>query len=348
MIMKKSIALIMFISCVDVALAQDIIALRDGKSIDNITIVSVTDQTITYLENSDTLSIPYESAQAILYANGRYEEMKTQKIILTEDNSEDVNTIGVIRKTKEEELEEKRLQKEQKAREAEERKQAQKLALQQKKREEEERKQALEAEKAAALEQARFEQEQARLAKEREYQDGLIHRINANSWYYIDRYYTKKEIQSIIVTSCPDAQQYYNTAKKWVIGGWSGVGAGLAMVIVGSVLVPVGIDTGEPTGYWVDTYSYTNEWGYLTTVYGHYEYDYHSEDTFLQFTLPGIIFLTTGCAAVIASTTIACIGHHRMNNAYKVYNTSCANKQEPSLSFNIGPTRNGISLTMRF
>lgn len=52
-----------------------------------------------------------------------------------------------------------------------------------------------------------MEEEQARLAKEQEYQDGQIHRVSANSWYYIDKYYTKKEINSIILTECPDARQ---------------------------------------------------------------------------------------------------------------------------------------------
>lgn len=50
------------------------------------------------------------------------------------------------------------------------------------------------AAKAAALEKARMEEEQARLAKEQEYQDGQIHRVSANSWYYIDKYYTKKRL----------------------------------------------------------------------------------------------------------------------------------------------------------
>ncbi len=197
--------------------------------------------------------------------------------------------------------------------------------------------------------------EQARLDEERKLQDGQIHRLSSNSWYYIDKYYNKKDIQSIIVTDCPDAQQYYKKAKKWVVGGWSGVGAGLALLIAGSVMTPIGI-ANETQQYWVDGYSepwyYVDYWG-NTSIGGYneipgYYATRHNDDAFALL-ITGITCLTIGSAGIVTSLTIACIGHHRMNNSYKIYNSSCATKHEqPALSLNFAPTRNGLGMTLHF
>jgi len=185
-----------------------------------------------------------------------------------------------------------------------------------------------------------------------EYQDGQIHKLSSNQFYFEDRTYTKKEINSIVVGNCPDAEQYYKNAKKWVVGGWSGVAASTALIVVGSVLLPIGMDNenrGYSSSHWVDTYSYYDEYGYEVTVYGHYESDYgYGNNDGTGMAIAGACLLGVGCAGFVTSLAIACVGHHRMNNAFKVYNSSCANKKEPALSLNFGPTRNGIGLTLNF
>lgn len=188
-----------------------------------------------------------------------------------------------------------------------------------------------------------------------EYQDGEIHKLSANKFYFVDSIYSKKNINSLVVQNCPAAQDYYKNAKKWVVGGWSGVAGSVAMIIVGSVLMPIGSSQmNSPSSgksYWVDEYSYYDPYlSGMVTVLGHYEtnYDNSSYDSGYGMMASGITFLTVGCAGLATSLTIACIGHHRMNNAYKIYNKSCAEKKEPALSLNFGPTRNGIGMTLNF
>lgn len=156
-----------------------------------------------------------------------------------------------------------------------------------------------------------------------QYQDGLIHRLNAYSWYYIDSIYSKKDINSIIL-SCPDAKAQYQKGKKWVIGGWSTVGASITLVITGGILSGIGIEN-----YW---HSYNNI--NLSAV---------------ALDIAGISLMAASGGVFVAGLTVACIGHKRMNTAYNVYNTKCATKTEPALSFNFGTiSSNGIGFRMNF
>ena len=63
-------------SCAGLILAQDVIALKNGERIENVTVSSITDKTIIYLSEGNEVNIPRNSADAILYADGRYEEIK--------------------------------------------------------------------------------------------------------------------------------------------------------------------------------------------------------------------------------------------------------------------------------
>lgn len=167
-----------------------------------------------------------------------------------------------------------------------------------------------------------------------EYRDGLIHRLGANKYYYVDSLYSSKEIKSIIL-SCPDARRQYDNARKWIIGGWSGVFASAAMITAGSILTAIGVSNENQHVYVYD------EWGY-----GHYEWQYN--DDAYGMTVAGAVILSTGCAGVVSSFVIACIGHARMNNTCKIYNQSCASTNEPPMELSFGPTRNGIGLTFNF
>lgn len=309
--MKRTI--IILFALLPMLMQAGVIMKRSGERLEDVTIKSVTDSEIVYELNGQEVIIPKSEVSAILYDNGHYEEIKSHK-------AEAVEPVGAFVYDEQE---------------------AKRIAQEQKKLEAEEKRRQQAAEKAAALEKARAEEEQKRIAKEqarieeeRKLQDGQIHRINSNSWYYIDKYYSKKEITSIILTDCPDAQQYYKNAKKWAVGGWSGAGVGLAMTVVGGILVPIGI---ENENYW---------WRNSNLSYN--EIRNRGAQAFNSITLPGIIFLTVGSAGFVTSFTIACIGHHRMNNAYKIYNASCSGLQEPSLSLNFGPTSNGLGLTIMF
>lgn len=149
------------------------------------------------------------------------------------------------------------------------------------------------------------------------YKDGYIHHIKANEYYYVDQVYDKSQIQSIIVT-CPEAQTYYNDARKWMIAGWSGAGGSLALLIMGSAMMAAGDES-----------------------YG----DYIVKN---EVWTAGLPFMLLGVLGVPACVTIASIGHVRMNNAYKVFNTSCANKSEEVISLNLNTSPLGIGLALHF
>lgn len=142
-----------------------------------------------------------------------------------------------------------------------------------------------------------------------QYKDGLIHKLNSNSYYYIDSLYNCKSIQSVIL-SCSAAKTQYDNGKKWMVGGWSGFGASVGIFVAGAIMGALNDPVISPC--------------------------------------IGIPFMVIGAAGLATSLSIACVGHVRMNNAYKIYNEHCAVKKESVLSLNLGVTRNGIGLTMNF
>ena len=77
MIMKRLVTLIMIISCAGFCLAQDIIALKNGERIENVTVSNVTDTIISYIADGDEIVLQNDSINAILYADGRYVEITT-------------------------------------------------------------------------------------------------------------------------------------------------------------------------------------------------------------------------------------------------------------------------------
>ena len=78
--MKKLIALFISISCAGIILAQDIIALKNGERIENVTVSSITDSVIVYIADENSIQLPRNSVDAILYADGRYLEIKETNV----------------------------------------------------------------------------------------------------------------------------------------------------------------------------------------------------------------------------------------------------------------------------
>lgn len=74
--MKKFATLCLIISCAGNILAQDILSLKNGDRIENIKVLDISDSKITYSQNDSAISIARNSVAAILYADGRYEEIK--------------------------------------------------------------------------------------------------------------------------------------------------------------------------------------------------------------------------------------------------------------------------------
>ena len=80
MIMKKLIALMVIISCAGCMLAQDVISLKNGERIENVTALSITDSVVVYMVEGKEIQLPHNSVDAILYADGRYVEIKETNV----------------------------------------------------------------------------------------------------------------------------------------------------------------------------------------------------------------------------------------------------------------------------
>ena len=74
--MKRFIILMMAISCAVLILAQDVISLKSGDRIENVKVLSITDSVIVYVMEGNEIKLPRNSVDAILYEDGRYEEIK--------------------------------------------------------------------------------------------------------------------------------------------------------------------------------------------------------------------------------------------------------------------------------
>ena len=78
--MKRILFLMTIMFCVGIVSAQDIISLRDGTLIENVSILSIGDEGVTYTKEGNTFSIDYNSVEAVLHADGQYEELKKTNI----------------------------------------------------------------------------------------------------------------------------------------------------------------------------------------------------------------------------------------------------------------------------
>lgn len=74
--MKRLFILMVMASCARLIFAQDVIALKNGERIENVTVSSITDSVIVYVKEGEETTLPHNSVDAILYADGHYEQIK--------------------------------------------------------------------------------------------------------------------------------------------------------------------------------------------------------------------------------------------------------------------------------
>lgn len=82
--------------------------------------------------------------------------------------------------------------------------------------------------------------------------------------------------------------------------------------------------------------------GYFKNKYGYDWDDWHAPWSSGWGTLLGI-----GCAAVVTSIPLLCVGHTRQKNAIKMFNEQNS-VQEPALSLNLQASQNGVGLALSF
>ncbi len=74
--MKRLLISMIIASCAGFILAQDVLALKNGERIENVTVSSITDSVIVYVKEGEETTLPRNSVDAILYADGHYEQIK--------------------------------------------------------------------------------------------------------------------------------------------------------------------------------------------------------------------------------------------------------------------------------
>ena len=104
--MKRALIIIAAISCAGFVLAQDMISLKSGERIENVTVSSISDTTITYVTNGREKIISNIKVNAILYSDGRYVEIsnaehspsvnQNEYLLHTEDLAKGLVVIGVF------------------------------------------------------------------------------------------------------------------------------------------------------------------------------------------------------------------------------------------------------------
>ena len=87
--MKRLLSFIISISCAGLALAQDVIALKNGERIADVFVSSKTETEVQYIQNEEILSVPRDSVEAIIYENGNLET-------LSHNLSQDLQFIATI------------------------------------------------------------------------------------------------------------------------------------------------------------------------------------------------------------------------------------------------------------
>lgn len=87
--MRRLLLFIIITSCAGLALAQDVIALKNGERIADVFVSSKTETEIQYIQNEEILSVPRDSVEVILYENGKLE-------ILSSNLSQDLQFIATI------------------------------------------------------------------------------------------------------------------------------------------------------------------------------------------------------------------------------------------------------------
>ena len=87
--------------------------------------------------------------------------------------------------------------------------------------------------------------------------------------------------------------------------------------------------------------------GYFDEKYGSYHPWYGWEGAYDEWAAAWGTLLGIGCAAVVTSVPLLCVGHTRQKNAIKMFNEQNS-VQEPELSLNLQASQNGIGLALSF
>ena len=146
-----------------------------------------------------------------------------------------------------------------------------------------------------------------------------IERMGINEYTYLGTCMDKHEYELFLRKNCPQAYSQYRQGQRLIGAGWGTIGGGVLAMIAGGVMI------------------------------GLYEPDPNSKNSAPEgLALGGIAACVVGGAAIATGIPLVCVGYIKRNNAYKVYNNTCASSSATQLSFNLTAGQNGLGIAMQF
>ena len=161
----------------------------------------------------------------------------------------------------------------------------------------------------------------------------IRHSLHNQKWLGVKKYtygatqMDEKAFRMFMQKNNRQAYLKYMQGEQLIYAGW-GTLAGGALC-----LVAMGVCAANE-GYFKNKYGYYGSYG---TLYGWYE----------PWAAAWGTLLGIGCAAVVTSVPLLCVGHTRQKNAIKMFNEQNS-VQEPELSLNLQASQNGIGLALSF
>lgn len=152
----------------------------------------------------------------------------------------------------------------------------------------------------------------------------IIKREGINDYYIGGEWASRKMYYQFLEDNkeqCRRAYHQYQKGHKMTKAGWSLLGIGAACMLTGGICWGA---SGSP--------------GIKSFENGGYDDDFKA----------GFCLLIIGTAPLFSSIPLLSVGYSKKNNAYKLYNESCAPKKTAAVTLNLQSSRNGIGLALCF
>lgn len=165
-----------------------------------------------------------------------------------------------------------------------------------------------------------------------------ITKISNKEYMFNGNSLDKKAYEEFLQNNCPEAWKKYHSGKQTIAAGWTFFATGIALTGMWGLF---GVQEWHSSMRTVERYDY-----YTDSYYTDYEYDgyYYTPD---EAVLSAIILGSFGATFTAISVPMLAVGYHKKNNAYKVYNESCAQNGSP-ISLNFQVSKNGLGVALHF
>lgn len=165
-----------------------------------------------------------------------------------------------------------------------------------------------------------------------------ITKISNKEYMFNGNSLDKKAYEEFLQNNCPEAWKKYHSGKQTIAAGWTFFATGIALTGMWGLF---GVQEWRSFMRTVERYDY-----YTDSYYTDYEYDgyYYTPD---EAVLSAIILGSFGATFTAISVPMLAVGYHKKNNAYKVYNESCAQNGSP-ISLNFQVNKNGLGVALHF